>query len=181
MSRKKRHTAVTSPSSRDASEQRSEERSPLPPPSGGKGDLVAPAKPESSSAKPSPEDQSSGGRDERRLLGTAAAPRVGGRRNDQRLSARRKREVITRLLRGETLDALARELGVTAATIAEWRDTFLAAGEAALKTRTPTAQDAEVRQLKETLGDVTMRLELAREANRRLGLNYPFDSRRSRT
>ena len=128
----------------------------------------------SSSAKPSPEVTSSGGRDDRRLIGTTAAPR------DQRFSARKKREAITRLLRGETLDALARELGVTAATLSEWRDTFLAAGEAALKTRGPTAQDAEVRQLKEALGDMAMRLELAREANRRLGLNVPFGSRRSR-
>jgi transposase-like protein len=129
-------------------------------------------------AKPGPEGESSGGRDDRRSIGTTAAPREAA--PERRFSARRKREAITRLLRGETLDALARELGVTAATIADWREAFLYAGEAALKTRGPTPQDAEIRQLKEALGDMAMRLELAREANRRLGLNVPFGSRRSR-
>ncbi len=44
-----------------------------------------------------------------------------------------------RLLRGEDLELVSRELGVTAAELSGWRDTFLAGGEAALKTglRTP--------------------------------------------
>jgi transposase-like protein len=97
----------------------------------------------------------------------------------ERFSVKHKRRAIERLLRGETLDALARELGVTAATIAGWRDTFLAGGEAALKTREPTPQDEENRRLKEALGEMTMRLELAREAVARLQENRPFGSRRS--
>src|SRR5919199_600727 len=38
-----------------------------------------------------------------------------------RWSSRRKTEVVLRILRGEALDALSRELGVTAATLAQWR------------------------------------------------------------
>ena len=39
-----------------------------------------------------------------------------------RFSARRKTEAVLRLLRGEDLDTLSRELGVTAATLSGWRD-----------------------------------------------------------
>jgi hypothetical protein len=39
-----------------------------------------------------------------------------------RWSSRRKTQAVLRLLRGEALDALSRELGVTAATLAQWRD-----------------------------------------------------------
>ena len=44
-----------------------------------------------------------------------------------RFSSRRKAEAVLRLLHGEELDALSRELGVTAATLAQWRERFLAA------------------------------------------------------
>jgi transposase-like protein len=42
-----------------------------------------------------------------------------------RFSARRKTEAVLRLLRGEDLEALSRELGVTAATLSGWRGGFL--------------------------------------------------------
>jgi hypothetical protein len=68
------------------------------------------------------------GKRERKSLARAAAasrPADGGRELG-RFSARRKTESILRLLRGESLDSLARELGVTAATLAQWREAFLA-------------------------------------------------------
>ena len=52
------------------------------------------------------------------------------------------------------------ELGVTAATVAGWRDHFLAGGQAALKTRQPDARDEEVMRLKAKIGDLTMENEL---------------------
>ena len=52
-----------------------------------------------------------------------------------RFSAPRKAATVLRLLRGESLELLSRELGVTAATLAGWRDDFLAGGQAALKSR----------------------------------------------
>lgn len=58
---------------------------------------------------------------------------AGGERG--RWSTGRKTEVVLRLLRGEDIDGLSRELGVTAAKIAEWRDRFLDGGQANLKTR----------------------------------------------
>ena len=86
-----------------------------------------------------------------------AGPTPGHR---QRMSARRKQEAVLRLLRGEDLELLSRELGVTAAELSGWRDAFLAAGEAALKTRPADARDAEIGRLKEKVGDLTMATEL---------------------
>ena len=40
----------------------------------------------------------------------------------------RKRETVLRLLRGEDLESVSRELGITAARASQWRDRFLAAG-----------------------------------------------------
>ena len=50
-----------------------------------------------------------------------------------RWSARRKEQVVLRLLRGESLDLLARETGQPAGRIASWREEFLAAGREGLK------------------------------------------------
>jgi putative transposase len=52
-----------------------------------------------------------------------------------RWSARRKEQVVLRLLRGESLDLLARETGQPAGRIAGWREEFLEAGREGLKSR----------------------------------------------
>ncbi len=59
----------------------------------------------------------------------AAGPGRGGR-----MSRRRKRDAVLRLLRGEDLETVSRALGVTAATLSGWRDACLAAGEPSLAT-----------------------------------------------
>lgn len=101
---------------------------------------------------------------------------------ERRFSAARKAQAAQRLLRGEAIDALSRELAVTAATLSEWRDKFLAGGEAALKSREPTAQDDEILRLKAMIGDLAMRNELLAEKARLLEANHPsFPWRRSRS
>ncbi|PYU29844.1 MAG: hypothetical protein DMG28_19910, partial [Acidobacteria bacterium] len=55
----------------------------------------------------------------RRATGGAPEERRDGR---GRWSAKRKAAAILRLLRGEDLETLSRELGVTAATLSGWRD-----------------------------------------------------------
>ena len=77
-----------------------------------------------------------------------------------RFSARRKTETVLRLLRGESLELLARELGVTAATLAGWRDDFLAGGQAALKSRPADDRDEEIARLRAKVGELTMDNEL---------------------
>jgi hypothetical protein len=103
-----------------------------------------------------------------------------GRRGGGRFSSRRKLEAVLRVLRGEDLDTVSRELGVTAARLSGWRDDSLAGAEARLKSRAPSAQDDEVHRLKSLVGDLTMRLELSRDKIRRMEAGDPLASRRSR-
>jgi transposase len=67
------------------------------------------------------------------------------------MSARRKQSAVLRLLRGEALELMSRRLGVTAAELSAWRDAFLAAGEASLKTRPADGRDHEIGRLKAKL------------------------------
>jgi hypothetical protein len=98
----------------------------------------------------------------------------------RRMSARRKQDAVVRLLRGEDLELLSRELGVTAAELSGWRDVFLAGGEASLKSRPADARDAEIGRLKEKVGDLTMANELLGAKIERLEVPRPLARRRSR-
>src|SRR5581483_4716667 len=81
----------------------------------------------------------------------------------RRWSSRRKTEVVLGRLRGEALDALSRELGGTAATLAHGRDQFLAAGQAGVRSRATDARDEDVARLRAKIGELTMENELLRE------------------
>jgi transposase-like protein len=76
------------------------------------------------------------------------------------LSAPRKAATVLRLLRGESLELLARELGVSAATLAGWRDDFLAGGQAAQKSRPADHRDDEIARLRAKVGELTIDNEL---------------------
>jgi hypothetical protein len=65
----------------------------------------------------------------------AGGDKSAGGPSGQRFSAKRKLRAVSRLLRGEPLELVARELNVTAARLSEWRDRALLAAEAALKER----------------------------------------------
>jgi hypothetical protein len=82
------------------------------------------------------------------------------RQDRGRWSSRRKTEVVLRLLRGETLDALSRELGVSSARLAEWRDEAIAAMQAGLQSREPDHRDGFIHDLKAKVGDQAMQIEL---------------------
>jgi transposase-like protein len=92
-----------------------------------------------------------------------------------RFSARRKTETVLRLLRGEDLELLSRELGVTAATLSAWRDDFLAGGQAALKSRSADDRDDEIARLRAKVGELTMDNELLTQ---RCRADRPFVPRR---
>jgi hypothetical protein len=77
-----------------------------------------------------------------------------------RFSARRKSDAVLRLLLGEDLELVSRELGVTAATLSGWRDEFLAAGQAALKSRQTDDRGDEIARLRAKVGELTMDNEL---------------------
>ena len=103
---------------------------------------------------------------------TTTSPASSGDRG--RWSSRRKTEVVLRLLRGEDLDSVSREIS------AGWRDRFLAGGQAAVRSREADERDNEVTRMKAKIGEITMENELLRERARRAEANSPFVSRRSR-
>jgi len=80
-----------------------------------------------------------------------------------RWSSSRKRDVVLRLLKGEDLDALSRELKVSTARLTQWRDEFLSGGQAALMTREHDHRDEENARLKGKVGELTMEIELLNE------------------
>jgi hypothetical protein len=97
-----------------------------------------------------------------------------------RLSRQRKREAVLRLLRGEDLETLSRELGVTAATLMGWQEAFLAAGEASLATRPTSGEGLENERLKAKLGEMLLERELLEAKIAALEAHRPLARRRSR-
>lgn len=69
---------------------------------------------------------------------------------------------MLRLLRGKDIEIVSRELGVTAARLTRWRDKFLAGGSESLKKR-PAKEEAEIKRLKEKVGEQAMENELLRK------------------
>ena len=94
-----------------------------------------------------------------------------------RFSSQRKTATVLRLLRGEDLELVSRELGVTASTLSGWRDDFLAGGQAALKSRPTDDRDDEIARLRAKVGELTMDNELL---TRRCQADRPFAPRRRR-
>jgi hypothetical protein len=97
------------------------------------------------------------------------------------MSAKRKQSAVLRLLRGEDLELVSRELAVPAAEVSAWRDAFLAAGEASLKTRPADGRDLEIGRLKAKVGELTMTSELLEAKIERLEDGRPLTRRRSRS
>lgn len=95
-----------------------------------------------------------------------------------RFSVRRKTDTVLRLLRGEDLELLSRELGVTAASLSGWRDDFLAGGQAALKSRPADGRDEEIARLRAKVGELTMDNEVLLQ---RCRADRPFVPRRRKT
>ena len=109
----------------------------------------------------------------------AGAP-SGGAGPERRFSAQRKLAAVTRLLRGEPLETLARELNLTAARLSDWRDRALAGAETAMKERERDGRDEELLRLKAKLGEVTMANELLERKIAALEGGRPLGRRRSR-
>ena len=96
------------------------------------------------------------------------------------MTSARKHSAVLRLLRGEPLDMLSRELQVTAADLSEWRDKFLAAGEARLKAQPRDGREAEIIRLKSKVGGLTMDNGLLTERISRMETAHPLVQRRSK-
>jgi len=127
----------------------------------------------------SKEKESASGGPEGARRASEGAPE--GRRDGRgRWSAKRKFAAVLRLLRGEDLETLSRELGVTAATLSGWRDQFLEGGAANLKAREVDVDNEETQRLKSLVADLSMSNELLREKIHRLEAGRPLVWRRSK-
>jgi len=94
----------------------------------------------------------------------------------ERWSARRKREVVLRLLRGEPVDALSRELGVEIYRLEQWREKALLGIDEALRDRTGDPLLIELDGAKRHIGELSMENELLR---RERDLRRPLPGKRS--
>ena len=118
---------------------------------------------------------SSGGGSGRSGSGAPDGRPEGGR--EVRWSARRKEEVVLRLLRGEGLDALARETGQAAGTISGWREEFLEAGREGLKSRSAPVEDRRLAEAQRKIGELSMDNDILRGLIEELG-RHPRSPRR---
>ena len=98
-----------------------------------------------------------------------------------RMSRQRKTAAVLRLLRGEDLETVSRELGITAAMLTGWRDAFLAGGEAALTTGAATGEELESERLKAKLGAALIERDLLNEKIAILESERPFARRRRKS
>ena len=109
-------------------------------------------------------------------IGAVAAPV-----RERRMTAGRKRDAVLRLLRGEPLEIVARELAVTAADLSGWRDAFLDAGAASLKSRARDDRDETIDRLRTKVGAPRMDAEPLHAKIARLEAGgAPFAARRSK-
>ncbi len=80
----------------------------------------------------------------------------------QRWSVARKRAVVLRLLRGESMELLSRELGVPVYKLERWREKAEAALDGALKEREADTADGELAAAMRRIGELSMEVELLR-------------------
>ena len=80
---------------------------------------------------------------------------------------------------GRISSPCARELGITAARASQWRDQFLAAGQAGLKSRATEARDEDNRRLQAKIGELLMENELLYAKVDQLEADVPLARRRS--
>jgi hypothetical protein len=94
-----------------------------------------------------------------------------------RWSARRKEGLVMRLLRGESLDLLARETSQPAGRISAWREEFLAAGREGLKVRPLPVEDFSLREAQRKVGELSMENDILKALLEKKG--HPQSPRRS--
>ena len=111
----------------------------------------------------------------------AAVTETAMRKPIQRWSAARKRDIVLRLLLGESIEAVSRQVAVEPYRLEQWRERGLAALDAGLKDR---AEDDPIQAglgaAYKRLGELGMENELLREKIARLEGGVPFRRARSR-
>lgn len=111
-------------------------------------------------------------------LMTVNSEDAGDFRSKARWSAGKKLDVVLRLLRGEKLEELSREVGIEAHRIAAWRDEFLDAGKQGLKGKQATTDDdRRLREAERKIGELTLENEIWKKVAEKRGLQMPPQKR----
>jgi transposase len=105
--------------------------------------------------------------------GTTLGPLAPG----QRWSAARRREVVLRLMRGESAELLSREVGLPVFRLEQWRRKAEAALEGALKEREADPAEGQLAAALQRIGELGVENELLRARIKRSG---PLGRRRWR-
>jgi transposase-like protein len=86
----------------------------------------------------------------------------------QRWTAKRRAALVISIVRGETTAAeAARRHGLTVSEVEQWRDRFMLGAENALRAKPrddEALREEEVNRLKRKVGELTMDLDIMREA-----------------
>ena len=88
--------------------------------------------------------------------------------------------MVLRLLRGESLEALSREVGIEIYRLEAWRERAVAGLELGLKDRHGEPLAAELDAAKPHIGELSMEVELLRARARAAETRLPLAMRRSR-
>ena len=94
----------------------------------------------------------------------------------KRWSAGRKKQVVLRLLRGESVDALSRELAVPIFRLEEWRDRALTGIDVGLKERENDPIEQQQNDANRRIGELVMEVEILRKERQ---VKRPLVGRRS--
>jgi len=105
---------------------------------------------------------------------TGGAP--GAAAEGKRWSAGRKKEVVLRLLRGEPVDAISREVWVPIYKLERWRDRALAGIDAGLKERESDPVERQLDEANRRIGELVMEIEILRKERQ---AKHPLVGRRS--
>ncbi len=107
---------------------------------------------------------------------SATGGEAGAAAEVKRWSAGRKKEVVLRLLRGEPVDAVSREVGVPIYKLEQWRDRALAGIDAGLKERENDPLAKQLDEANRRIGELVMEVEILQKERR---ARRPLVGRRS--
>ncbi len=108
---------------------------------------------------------------------TGHGPLIGSLERGQRWTVRRKQEAVLRLLRGESVELLSRELGVEVYRLEAWHEKAMSGMEICLKERKGDPLQAGLDTAMKRIGELTMQVELLEAKVER---SVPLARRRSR-
>jgi transposase-like protein len=81
-----------------------------------------------------------------------------------RWTADKKADAVLRLLKGETLDAVSRDLGIPGHELETWRSEFIAQGKEGLRSKPRTQDDRKLDEAQKVIGRLTMEVSILKAA-----------------